>query len=191
MVGRRSPAVSITEVMEATRKGRFHFGDAAVLKLIQQPYLPIPEACHSCGHPLPELVENDEVYGRLCGEWPILWLCRSCGATSGVHRGTNVPLGTLADWDTKAARKEAHEKFDVLWRRHPSDYIPGVPRMGRGQAYSWLASRMGLAIEDCHIGLFDVKQCWRVVRIVKNHLERSAKREAARKAKKKDRYTAS
>jgi hypothetical protein len=39
--------------------------------------------------------------------------------------------------------------------------------MNRTAAYSWLASRMGIAVEDCHIGRFDYEQCELVIKIMK------------------------
>ena len=35
--------------------------------------------------------------------------------------------------------------------------------MKRGEAYRWLAERLSMAREDCHIGMFDVADCQRVV----------------------------
>jgi hypothetical protein len=37
--------------------------------------------------------------------------------------------------------------------------------MKRHEAYGWLANQLGLSRDDCHIGMFDVAQCERVVRV--------------------------
>jgi hypothetical protein len=37
--------------------------------------------------------------------------------------------------------------------------------MSRRGAYRWLAEQMGITGDDCHIGMFDVAQCRRVVEI--------------------------
>ena len=89
-----------------------------------------------------------------------IWLCAnypSCDAYVGCHKGTTEPLGRLADWELRKAKRAAHETFDKLWK--------GKPKGARKKAYAWLAERMGLAIDDCHIGMFDVEQCQEVVRL--------------------------
>jgi hypothetical protein len=48
----------------------------------------------------------------------------------------------------------AHDAFDPLWKEG---------RMKRKEAYKWLSERMGLHVNDTHIGMFDADQCRRVV----------------------------
>jgi hypothetical protein len=57
------------------------------------------------------------------------------------------------------ARIEAHRSFDVLWR---------FDLMTRREAYAWLAEKMGLAIGDCHIGMFDLSQCQQAINLCEN-----------------------
>lgn len=38
--------------------------------------------------------------------------------------------------------------------------------MKRPEAYAWLASQLGISQSGCHIGLFDVNQCKKVIRAV-------------------------
>lgn len=53
----------------------------------------------------------------------------------------------------------AHAAFDVLWKgRHR--------RMRRSAAYEWLAKRMGLALEHCHMRMFGKQECLEVIRIM-------------------------
>lgn len=43
-----------------------------------------------------------------------------------------------------------------------------VPYRGRrNEAYRWLSEKMGTPIEFTHIGMFDVDQCRKVVRIMR------------------------
>ena len=51
----------------------------------------------------------------------------------------------------------AHTAFDPFWQ---------AEGMTRKQAYQWLADQLGLNQEQCHIGMFDVAQCQRVVEVV-------------------------
>lgn len=79
----------------------------------------------------------------------------------GCHRGTTNPLGRLADAELRKAKSEAHLKFDCLWRQG---------HMSRGDAYKWLQRALGLSSADCHIGMFDVKMCQRVVKVARRKL---------------------
>lgn len=111
---------------------------------------PIPAACNCCGRAGVELVNNGEIYnGRSYGEWPYAYLCRNCGAYVGLHPGTDIPLGTLADKPLRDDRQKGKAVFNQLWRDH----------MTRTQAYAWLAQAMRIAPEECHFGLFDSEQC--------------------------------
>lgn len=86
-----------------------------------------------------------------------LWACIPCMAWVGCHKGTARPLGGLADRELRKARVAAHKAFDDRWR--------GRPRQARKDAYSWLASRLEIKHDDCHIGWFDLETCKKVVRI--------------------------
>lgn len=49
--------------------------------------------CPYCGRQA-EYVDSKVIYGRSYG---MAYLCRNCDAYVGVHRGTDEPLGRLAD----------------------------------------------------------------------------------------------
>ena len=66
------------------------------------------------------------------------------------------PLGVPADERTKRARIKAHSAFDALWKRKD---------MRRNDAYEWLACRLGLKRDDCHVGMFDFDMCQKVIEI--------------------------
>jgi hypothetical protein len=69
-----------------------------------------------------------------------------------MHPFTNIPLGTLADGPTRQARKRCKEPFESLHRSG---------RMTRSEAYSKLAKKLGIPVEQCHFGWFDAAQCKR------------------------------
>lgn len=102
------------------------------------------------------LKDSTEIYGQDFGP---LYVCRPCGARVGCHKGTYRPLGTLADAECRDARKEAHSAFDPLWR-------PGAARLfrTRRRAYAWLAKKMSIPVNSCHIGEFNPGQCAAVMR---------------------------
>lgn len=85
------------------------------------------------------------------------WACMDCGAWVGCHPGTDNPLGRLANAALRKAKMAAHSAFDPLWRNGS---------MKRAEAYKWLAGQMGIAPQNCHIGMFDEDRCAAVVEIV-------------------------
>lgn len=108
--------------------------------------------CPYCGRKA-EYVDSKVVYGRSYG---MIYLCRPCDAYVGVHKGTDKPKGRMADKELRYWKMAAHEAFDPLWQSK---------RMKRDEAYAWLAGRMGLRPEDTHIGMFDVPECKKVIKI--------------------------
>lgn len=108
--------------------------------------------CPYCGRQA-EFVDSKVVYGRSYG---MIYLCRPCDAYVGVHKGTDKPLGRLADKELRNWKMAAHDAFDHLWKSR---------KMKRNQAYKWLAERMGLSVEETHIGMFDIAQCKKVIEI--------------------------
>lgn len=108
--------------------------------------------CDYCGKQV-RFVDSSIVYGRHYGK---IYYCPDCEAWVGVHKGTDKPLGRLANAELRKQKKIAHAVFDTLWRGKLN---------GRKRAYKWLAEHMGLPIEKTHIGLFDVDQCKQVIDI--------------------------
>lgn len=84
------------------------------------------------------------------------YLCRPCRAWVGTHRGTEKPLGRLANAELRAAKVDAHAAFDAKWKRL---------EWSRGAAYRWLAGALQIPKSECHIGMFDVDACRRVVEV--------------------------
>jgi ssDNA-binding Zn-finger/Zn-ribbon topoisomerase 1 len=96
--------------------------------------------------------------GRLfygCSRWP------KCNAVHGAHPDGR-PLGTPGDAATKKARIEAHAALASLCERR--NWKIGKSSERRG-AYLWLAQKLGIAEEKCHIAMFDVETCKRVVEV--------------------------
>lgn len=59
------------------------------------------------------------------------------------------------------AREAAHAAFDPLWLTAKNR------RLARKEAYARLAVALGIQEDYCHIAMFDVKQCRRVVELSK------------------------
>lgn len=122
--------------------------------------------CPYCGNNT-EYVDSSVIYGKSYG---MIYLCRPCEAYVGVHKGTDKALGRLANKELREAKKEAHFYFDQIaktslinkiWK----EYIPNLGN--RNKAYLWLSKKMNIPKEYCHIGMFGVAECKKVVEICK------------------------
>lgn len=83
------------------------------------------------------------------------YMCSPCRAWVGCHPSSDKPLGRLANAELRKAKQTAHAMFDPIWKQGA---------MTRTAAYSWLANEIGVAPQNCHIGMFDLHQCEAVVR---------------------------
>lgn len=117
----------------------------------------VGEKCPYCSS-LIQKVDSSIIYGKSYG---MVYICQRfpiCDAYVGCHRRSGKPLGRLANKELRAWKVNAHDAFDPLWKSGD---------MTRTEAYSWLAGKMEMDERDCHIGMFDVKECREVVRIMK------------------------
>lgn len=125
-------------------------------KIDPRSLLPAPTICIYCNSRV-KYCSHAEIYGgRTFSDWPYIYLCTNdaCKASVGVHEGTEHPLGTLADTNTKNARKKAHAAFDPIWKSR---------QMKRTEAYQWLADQLDIERWRCHISWFDIGLCNKVV----------------------------
>jgi hypothetical protein len=114
--------------------------------------------CPYCDQPS-EMVGGWEIYPhRPDLAHKRFYRCLGCDAYVGYHPGTQKPLGGLANAELRAAKSRVHAVFDPLWKNGP---------MKRGHAYQMLARLMGLKTEECHIGMFDLSQCEKALRVLK------------------------
>lgn len=108
--------------------------------------------CPYCGSSA-EYKDSKAIYGRSYG---MVYHCPPCDAYVGVHKGTDKPLGRLADKELREYKKKAHSAFDPMWQSG---------RFRRNQAYGWLSEQMGLTRDETHIGMFDIDRCKQVIDI--------------------------
>ena len=100
---------------------------------------------------VPQLKPQNYVYGKkyndrllmVCKNWP------TCDSYVGCD-DNDFPLGRLAKWKLRLAKKDAHYHFDHLWR---------TDKMKRNQAYKELSNHLGLSKDLCHIGMMGLKSC--------------------------------
>lgn len=104
--------------------------------------------CQYCGRPAKFFASSAQIYnGRDYGP---VWACLPCDARVGCHRGTQKPLGSLANAELRGARETAHREFDPIWKRG---------YMTRNEAYTELARRLQIPKHKCHIGQFGIEMC--------------------------------
>ncbi len=131
-----------------------------------------PEAvtCPYCEIPTEFLASSASVYGGT--DFGPVYRCRKCGARCGCHKGMTRPLGKPANARLRELRMDVHALFDPVWRRRLARKRALDPRynqgMARGGRYKKLAQLLGIAKDECHIGLFDEDMCRRAIEIIKS-----------------------
>ena len=126
----------------------------------------IPTICRYCGGVI-RLAPARKIYGAstdrlgLAGE--NIYLCQNCNARVGCHKGTNRPLGNVANEVLRLKRMEAHRVFDALWKSG---------HMTRTGAYRWLAGELHLRPDRAHIGGFEMDQCQKVIELCEKQTTR-------------------
>ena len=134
----------------------FKVSKAAVARVLAP--LPIPTVCPYCGGPVAR-ESNAVVYRKEYGQWPFLYRCQDakCDSYVGLHPKTDIPLGTLANKETRDWRKKAKALLIPMWEEQG---------MEKTAVYQWLAEKMGIADwNHCHIGWFNIEQCKQVIQI--------------------------
>lgn len=110
-----------------------------------------------------------------------VWVCSNfpkCDSYVGCHKGTQIPLGRVANKELRKYKSEAHKVFDRFWKS-------GL--VSRKEAYVWLADMLHIKEEDCHIGMFDIDMCKQVISICNKQSLEPVKR-ARDKTKKRKKY---
>lgn len=123
---------------------------------------PMSVICPYCDKPA-ELVGGNAIYPhRPALHAKRYWLCSPCDAHVGCHDRNErfghtgaEPLGRLANFVLRQHKMLAHAAFDRLWKNGGD----------RSAAYAWLAKTLGISKSECHIGMFDVEMCRRVVKV--------------------------
>jgi hypothetical protein len=128
--------------------------------------------CPYCNNPA-AMVKGSVIYPQY-PDYHQKWFyqCAPCGAYVGCHPNSQRALGRLANKELRGAKMDAHNAFDALWRKYK--------KFSRKDAYKWLAESLGISRSDCHIGMFDVATCRRVVEVVKAFWEQNRRNHITR-----------
>ena len=90
-----------------------------------------------------------------------------CDSYVGCHPNTTKPLGRMANKKLRTMKSKAHEYFDPLWKKRVFARKKSLS-YNRTKAYQWLAEQLDLPESKCHIGLFDVDMCRKVIDVCSN-----------------------
>lgn len=99
----------------------------------------------------------------------LLYVCKNypqCDSYVRVHKGTKIPVGTMANHELRTLRRTAHQYFDRL-------YLSGI--MTKQEAYQWLADILGAPLKQAHIGYLGTYYCQVVIEESQKLLERNKK----------------
>lgn len=122
--------------------------------------------CPYCGCQS-HIVDDTFIYKKSYGGK--VYVCENypkCDAYVGCHRDNGKPLGRLANKQLRQMKSAVHLVFDSLWeRKMKRDKCD--KQTARTAAYKWLAEKMKIDFERCHIGEFDIEQCNRALEICK------------------------
>lgn len=105
----------------------------------------------------------------------MLYVCKNypeCDSYVKVQRGSNLPLGSLANKKLREMRKEAHYHFNKL-------YESGL--ITKESAYDWLAGLLGVPLTHAHIGQLGEYDCKYVVEESQKYMARERKRRMKKK----------
>lgn len=123
-----------------------------------------PKICNICGGHV-VFTSNATIYGKEYGSGKC-YLCLGCGAYTGTHRPRpREALGLLADEPMRKGKVMCHDLFDAMWKGKPK------AQKKRKDLYAWLANKMGISIEECHFGYFNIeqlRQAYRVLTVASN-----------------------
>lgn len=114
-----------------------------------------PKICPFCGNKV-IYTSNSLVYGKEYRNGKC-YLCKNCYAYTGVHTGTDIAVGILANKEMRNLKIQCHDIFDKLWTNNKE----------RNQLYKKLAERMNIDRKHCHFGHFDIKELQKALEILK------------------------
>lgn len=123
-----------------------------------------PKDCRFCGSPL-ELVSKQVVYPAAPAK-TMIYRCNrdACDSYISCREGTDIAIGSVANRDTRLARREAHASINTL---------VDSGRMNKHEAYAWMQHLLSLPYTRRGIGWLDEHECKVVVREVREILRRS------------------
>ena len=109
-----------------------------------------PTVCNLCGGKV-IYTSNSIVYGKEYGNGKC-YLCTECGAYVSTHKSKEA-TGILANNQMRKMKKKCLLLFNKQWSNR-SSYKASQKAMKK--AYSELAEKLGISVEECNFGYFDL-----------------------------------
>ena len=94
-----------------------------------------------------------------------IYLCTMCNAYVGWYKGTDKPMGKVANTVLRLKRQETHQIFDAFWKKQG---------WTRSAAYRWLARSLQVSEENAHIGMMEMDECETVARLCRDYKNEEA-----------------
>ena len=95
---------------------------------------------------------NDNIHRKL-SYWRKIYYCNSYPTCNSYGM-----YPQLANKQLRELRMMCHTMFDKLWKSWVTT---------RSQAYTWLAKKLKLSKDECHFGMFDLKQVTKAIELLK------------------------
>jgi hypothetical protein len=123
-----------------------------------------PKTCPYCTSPV-EFVSKRALY-QVSPAKAMVYRCSraSCDAYIGCRAGTDIAIGTLANPETRRARREAYACLNAVIESG---------RMSKNEAYAWLENLLGLPYNRRGIGWLDDHECKILVKACRDILSNS------------------
>lgn len=139
------------------RKGS---GGVPGLRNMRCPYCSSPVVLRSADGIYRENTSGTKLY--VCSRYPV------CDAYVRVQEGTsNTPIGSMANGELRALRREAHRHFDRI-------HLSGL--MSKQEAYAWLSGVLAAPMAYAHIGQLGDHYCKVVIEESKRFMENNRDR---------------
>ena len=99
------------------------------------------------------LADSERIYKQPFG-W--LYMCSNhpvCDTYVGCHQGTQIAMGTPANWALRDTRMKAHRMFDPIWQGR------GNKQRRRNNAYKRMQELLEIPEERAHIAMLTLDEC--------------------------------
>lgn len=137
-----------------TQKGELNYMKKKKMKAIYCPYCGCRAVLQKATAVYKEHALEEYLY--VCSNYP------KCDSYVGVHKGTILPKGSLANRNLRHKRILAHRYFDSIWKN-------GI--MSKKNAYRWMQDIFCFNSEQAHIGQYSDYMCEQIIAESKKVLE--------------------
>ena len=116
--------------------------------------------CPYCNSPAEFHEDSIFIYGKDYGAVYACCKYPACDSYIGVHKGTQIPLGRLANKELRQARIKAHQIIDKYWQDN---------KMSRNAVYKILSKMFGK--KEVHIGELKLPSCKKIIEQFDNYIK--------------------